>query len=150
MATWVNLFDILYPVGSIYLNRSSTSPASTIGGSWAQIKGACLAATDGNGFAPSGSFGGTFYISESQLPAHTHRLSNNSDETFCGMRNIAGVSGKITTSMTGAATDYIFGSHIADGGTWGDLLQPSATTSVGGGASFLPGHYSMYAWVRTA
>lgn len=149
MATWVNLFDILYPVGSIYLNRSSTSPASTIGGSWAQIKGACLAATGSNGFAASGSFGGTFYISESQLPAHAHKFSNNNNESFCGIKHITGVSGKITTSSSGTATDYIFGSHI-DGGDWGDLLNPSATAKVGEGASFLPGHYSVYAWVRTA
>lgn len=150
MATWVNIMDVIYPVGSIYLNKSSTSPASTIGGTWSQIKGACLAATGDNGFAASGSFGGNFYISQNQLPAHAHRLSNNSNEYFCGIKNITAVSGKITTSSAGTHTDYIFGSHIDSGGDWSDLLQPSTTTNVGGGQSFLPGHYSMYAWVRTA
>lgn len=125
--------DIFYPVGSIYLSVNSTSPASIVGGSWTQIKGACLAATGDNGFAASGSFGGSFYISQNQLPAHAHRLSNNSNEYFCGIKSINAVSGKITTSDAGTPTDYIFGSHINSGGDWSDLLQPSTTTNVGGG-----------------
>ena len=125
--------DVIYPVGSIYLNKSSTSPASTIGGTWSQIQGACLAATGANGFAASGSFGGNFYISQNQLPAHSHRISNNSGESFCGIKHITAVSGKITTSNSGTATDYIFGSHIDAGGDWSDLLSPSATANAGGG-----------------
>ena len=72
MATWVNLMDIVYPVGSIYLSVSSTSPSSTIGGTWTQIKGAVLAAYGANSFASSGNYGGSLKISVSQMPSHKH------------------------------------------------------------------------------
>lgn len=37
MSSFVNLLDVLYPIGSIYMSMDSTSPASTIGGTWTQI-----------------------------------------------------------------------------------------------------------------
>lgn len=33
-----DLFDLIYPVGSIYLSVNSTSPSSVFGGTWEQIK----------------------------------------------------------------------------------------------------------------
>lgn len=150
MATWVNIMDVFYPVGSIYLSVNSTSPASIVGGSWAQVQGGCLAATGYTGYANAGEFGGYFNIAVSNLPAHAHRLSNNSNEYFCGIKSINAVSGKITTSDAGTPTDYIFGSHINSGGDWSDLLQPSTTANVGEGQAFYPRHYALYVWKRTA
>ena len=34
MSNYVNLMDIIYPIGSIYISTNSTSPAATIGGTW--------------------------------------------------------------------------------------------------------------------
>lgn len=33
----LNLLDYVYPIGSIYMSTSSTSPASFLGGTWEQI-----------------------------------------------------------------------------------------------------------------
>ena len=38
MSTFVNILDILYPVGSIYQSMEPTSPSEIIGGTWEQIK----------------------------------------------------------------------------------------------------------------
>ncbi len=38
MSNFVNLMDIVYPIGSIYQSMSATSPASAIGGTWTQLK----------------------------------------------------------------------------------------------------------------
>lgn len=38
MSNFVNLLDIVYPVGSIYQSMNETSPADVIGGTWTQIK----------------------------------------------------------------------------------------------------------------
>ena len=81
MATWVNLMDVVYPVGSVYLSISSTSPSSTIGGTWTQIKGAVLAAYGANSFASSGSYGGSLKISVSQMPEHSHNYIDGG--AFC-------------------------------------------------------------------
>lgn len=90
MATWVNLLDIVYPVGSLYLSRASTSPASTIGGSWTQIKGAVLAACGANSFATN-NYGGSLKISVEQMPSHTHdarlKWGDNSGNVWIGFPN---------------------------------------------------------------
>lgn len=69
MATWVNILDVLYPVGAVYFSTASTSPASTIGGSWTQIKGAVIAAYGSNGYTLK-NYGGSLAISNSHLPAN--------------------------------------------------------------------------------
>ena len=38
MSNFVNLLDIVYPVGSIYQSMNTTSPADLIGGTWTKIK----------------------------------------------------------------------------------------------------------------
>lgn len=42
MSNFVNLLDIIYPVGSVYISFHSTSPAFSIGGIWSQITGKVL------------------------------------------------------------------------------------------------------------
>lgn len=69
MATWVNILDVLYPVGAVYFSTASTSPASTVGGSWTQIKGAVIAAYGSNGYILK-NYGGSLAISNSHLPAN--------------------------------------------------------------------------------
>lgn len=61
-----------YPVNSIYLSYSHTSPAELFGGTWTRISGAYLWAAGES--ETIGSRGGTFeyYLKESQLPSHTH------------------------------------------------------------------------------
>lgn len=46
MSSFVNLLDIVYPVGSIYTSMNAESPASTVGGTWTQITDRYLKATD--------------------------------------------------------------------------------------------------------
>lgn len=60
--------DVIYPVDSMYFSTSSTSPASSIGGTWVQIKGAVLAATGNNSYAASGSYGGKLALDINSLP----------------------------------------------------------------------------------
>ena len=38
MSNFVNLLDIIYPVGSVYITATEVSPASSIGGTWVEIK----------------------------------------------------------------------------------------------------------------
>ena len=38
MANYVNLLDIVYPIGSVYITFSSTNPADVVGGTWEKIK----------------------------------------------------------------------------------------------------------------
>lgn len=42
MSNFVNLLDIVYPIGSIYISFSNVSPVDSIGGSWEKINGKFL------------------------------------------------------------------------------------------------------------
>lgn len=65
---WINILDVFFPVGSLYLSTSSISPSSKIGGTWTQVKGAVLAAYGSNSFANPSKYGGKLTISQSELP----------------------------------------------------------------------------------
>lgn len=45
MSNFVNLLDIIYPVGSVYITFSDVSPIDSVGGSWEKIDGKFLYAT---------------------------------------------------------------------------------------------------------
>ena len=42
MSNFVNLLDIIYPVGSVYITFNTISPANTIGGTWELLKNVFL------------------------------------------------------------------------------------------------------------
>lgn len=42
MSNFVNLLDIVYPVGSIYISVNNVSPANSVGGIWEKIEGRFL------------------------------------------------------------------------------------------------------------
>ena len=80
----------LYPVGSIYMSTTNTSPASMFGGTWEQIKDCFLWATGDttsityteNGTSvtkllTAGSRGGeaTHTLTANEMPAHNHNLN---------------------------------------------------------------------------
>lgn len=71
MSNFVNLLDIVYPVGSIYQSMSATSPADSIGGTWTKINtflyGADTAKETG------GEAMHTLTIDE--MPSHTHGIA---------------------------------------------------------------------------
>lgn len=37
MSNYVNLLDIVYPVGSVFISNNSVSPADSIGGTWTKL-----------------------------------------------------------------------------------------------------------------
>ena len=41
----ISLFDLIYPIGSIYMSMNSTNPSLLFGGTWEQISGKFLWAT---------------------------------------------------------------------------------------------------------
>ena len=73
---FTNLLGVVYPVGAVYCSTTATSPASMIGGTWTQIKGAVLAATGANGFADAASYGGNLAMTTDQMPVHSHKAQS--------------------------------------------------------------------------
>lgn len=128
MSNFVNLLDIIYPVGSIYITTSSISPATSIGGTWTQIKdGACIAA-----YEDTSGYTGSKTISISQMPRHNHPLVNN---LGCGWE---------ANGNTGDRLCY--GRYNS-----GRILREFGDSSMqGGGEDYIPYSYACKVWVRTA
>ena len=66
---YVNLGQVMYPVGAIYQSWSSISPASLFGGSWSQITEKFLYCANSAGGTGGAS---TVTLNINQMPAHHH------------------------------------------------------------------------------
>lgn len=71
MSNFVNLMDIVYPVGSIYHSMNATSPVDFIGGTWTKIN------TFLYGADTAKQTGGeaTHTLTVNEMPQHTHGIS---------------------------------------------------------------------------
>lgn len=123
---YVNLGQVVYPIGAIFASISSTSPSSMFGGTWSQINGdACLMGGNAVGYV------GSKTISIAQMPAHTHSALTKQAE-------IPG----------GDWYNYPY--------EWCGSLDHSENKyrkyveSTGGGQNYLPYSYRCYMWRRTA
>ena len=66
-----NIFDLIYPIGSIYISVNSTNPEVLFGGTWEQIQGRFLLGMSSS--YPVGSTGGS---KDAVVVAHTHNPAN--------------------------------------------------------------------------
>ena len=70
---YINLGQVIYPVGAIYASANSTSPASLFGGSWTQITNAALRGATWVGYGGSD----THALSVNEMPSHRHNFRHN-------------------------------------------------------------------------
>lgn len=78
---FVNLLDIIYPVGSIYMSTYATSPASIVGGQWEQVQGRFLLGSSND--YPVLSTGGEeeHKITLNEMPSHSHPYTSDKKYT---------------------------------------------------------------------
>ena len=125
-----SLFDLIYPVGAVYISMNNTSPATLFGGSWTKVEGKFLLGT--SSAYPSGSSGGeeTHTLSANEIPSHNH--------TFYLQRG--GSTGEKTALLEWANSSQVSG--------W----QSWQTDDAGGGQAHnnMPPYLAVYIWKRTA
>lgn len=130
MSNFVNLLDIVYPVGSIYQSMNATSPASSIGGTWTKIKTFLYGADTAN--QTGGEATHTLTINE--MPSHGHGIV------------VAVING-------GNAAQYrtLFATNSP---AWnsGNPDPNNAASNSGGGQAHnnLPPYTTCFIWYRTA
>lgn len=138
-----NVLDIIYPVGSIYMNYSnSSSPASTIGGSWTQISTGQFLLASGSGYS-LGATGGAANVTltTNQMPSHTHAIQRNDTWESAGFTIIDLKSG----SKWGVGPNKTY-TGDAGVGPYGNIAN------TGGGQSHnnMPPYRVVSMWRRTA
>lgn len=143
----VQMRDVVYRVGSYYINDSNpANPATLLGfGTWVRVEGRSLFGCDGSGvgtFGSGGSEGGSSSHTHSvngtvltlaQMPSHTHGVKVNGDS-----------GSNYTTVSAGDPTSYdVTLQSDPQGGNEPHTHGMSITTT-------LPPYRVVYIWRRTA
>lgn len=130
--SWTQLVDLIYPANSVYLSVVEDNPAETIGGGWKAITGGAVLGLAGkNDFATQGEYGGSLKISIEQMPAHSHSATKPTTDSY------PFVSGRKNWGLNGYNVDHQE--------FWEEFVN-----STGGGQNYLPYHFSVNGWIRSA
>lgn len=150
MSNWVNILDLAYPVGSVYITTSTTSPASTLGGTWSAVSGRFLYGHSSNTPKTTGGSSthnhkykiamGLFYR-VAVYPYYVYDYSA-SEWVKCDGDSISAVE-----DTTGYSVNSILSDSFSSNGY--TLNFPSAE-GVSSSTSHLPPYYTVRMWVRTA
>lgn len=105
---YVNLLQVIYPIGAIYQSTSATSPASIIGGTWSAIQNRFLVGAGGS-YKVNATGGETSHtLTVNEMPSHTHpqNVSANSGGSALRCDYVSDIRGLsypqgINTSATG-------------------------------------------------
>lgn len=133
MSSFVNLLDIIYPVGSIYYSYTGdASPASTIGGTWSRIKDTFLwfTSNDSNIGKTGGEQNHTLTVSE--MPSHTHN------------------TGKWTLHDAGSWANRAGATWTSDSNPYSNSSFDVDYTGGGGSHNNMPPYVQIAGWYRTA
>ena len=158
----LNVTNLIYPLGSIYMSISSTSPAQFFGGAWEQLYDRMLIGA-GNNYTVSTTGGTTTVtLTTNQIPAHTHTrgtMNITGSWRMVGDSNNAGVDALATGT---GAFDPINGTgsgSSVEASSWTCALGfdfnaadswTGATSSVGGSTAHnnMPPYLAVYMWKR--
>ena len=129
------LWEIIYPVGSIYMSVAETEPSALFGGRWERLKDRFLLSA-GDSY-PAGQTGGEaeHVLKTDELPSHSHGLNG----WALGMNGVAGTS---TYALAKPWTEY---NNFEENGE--QTIQ-----STGGNLAHnnMPPYLAVYMWKRIA
>ena len=86
------VFDVVYPVGSIYMSVNNVNPTTLFGGTWEQITGRFLLASSSNraagatggaetvSYTPAGAVG-NHTLTAAEMPKHSHTYAKSAANT---------------------------------------------------------------------
>lgn len=141
------LLDLIYPVGSIYMSANNVSPASFLGGTWAQLQDTFLLAAGSSYSAGATGGSATHTIAKANLPS-----------SITGAVNFRGHNGT-GNLITSASGTFSYEGETASSGI-PTTSQGSSNThftqlsfNLGGSGTALdtmPPYLAVYMWQRTA
>lgn len=143
---FASVFDLIYPVGAIYISVNSTNPSYLFGGTWTQIQGRFL-------LAAGTSEGKTYTVGQTDagskdavVVSHSHEPT---DSGYRFMHAHANLSGGDMSGPSGSGRHYPYLGNRSDGAYWGSGTT-TASTGVSGTDKNMPPYTVVYMWKRTA
>lgn len=134
-----DIFDLIYPIGSIYMSVNTTNPSTLFGGTWEKIKDRFLLASGDNYI--NGNVGGESQhtLTTSEMPTHSHKLNGNTNKT----ENSASTYPYLLPSAT---RGYVTGQNII----YGEGYTINDTTQEGNSQPFdiMPPYLVVNVWKR--
>lgn len=130
-----DVFDMVYPVGSIYMSVNNVDPSTLFGGTWLRIEDRFLLAKGSTYTTLEGTGGSaTVSLTQSQMPRHTHTQNSHNHKATSTGRNVVGIDSsanwayssllKIGTGSSGTAYYYPHSDSNTNG-----ITEPSDTGS---------------------
>ena len=140
MSSWVNLLDIIYPVGSLYMSFNSGSPAAFMTGTWEQIVGKFLYCNNSGGV-------------EGGESSHSHSLeSGGALIDVIGTDNWINIATTANGDLLGTfvpAQKYAYLSNQTNPSVE-TAFHPIKLTGNTDAQQSLPPYLTIYAWKRIA
>lgn len=132
-----DILDYLYPIGTVYISVSNTSPSTLFGGTWVQIQDTFLLAAGSTYTAGDTGGEANHTLTTNEIPAHTHK--------YAQYKGSAGWSG------TSPQRNFIKTTNN-DGYSDTDNSGYMTTISTGGSGAHnnMPPYLVVYMWQRVA
>lgn len=133
------IFELIYPVGAIYMSTVDVSPQVLFGGTWEQIENRFLLAA-GSSYAAGATDGeATHKLTVAEMPSHTHVQNQHRH----GM-------GEVWSDGTGSSSAYMKESKRKLTTRSTAYATPTNQNTGGGGAhNNMPPYLAVYVWKRT-
>ena len=147
------LFDLIYPVGSIYMSVNNVNPSNLFGGTWVQIKDQFLLASgDSYSNGATGGSANAVVVSHNHTQ-NAHRHAAAADKFLVSPDNVKINGTKRSLPSTGSA-GYIVYADSAGGITEQQYTANATATNnaqgVDGTGKNMPPYIAVNIWKRTA
>lgn len=164
------LVDLIYPVGSIYMSMSSTSPSTLFGGTWERLGvGRTLVSAGGDGavldtnsytgrgtvnmnasWFPVGETGGEMdhTLTTGELASHNHSANSDSSYKFAVTQGNLYAQADKRLAPTNSGGPYYVATTDTNRGI--DEKATTQNTGSGTGHNTMQPYLSVYMWKRTA
>lgn len=154
--TKLDLLDMIYPVGSIYMSVNSSNPGSLFGGTWEKMPAGRVLIPEGESDwgteYEAGSTGGeaTHTLTVDEMPEHTHTVTISSVGTHTHTYGRS-YDGNTWKQYAGGANDY-YTPNAATGasGSHGHTGTVGSAGGTNNTFSLIQPYLPVYMWKRTA
>ena len=149
-----SLFNLVYPVGSIYMSVNNVNPGTLFGGTWTQIKDTfLLAAGDTYSNGSTGGSADAVVVSHNHTQnAHSHKPNSTSLKFLVSDTNIAINGTKRAWTSTGSNAYFVYasdpGTGINEDSTTESVTATNIATGVAAAGKNMPPYLTVYMWRR--